>query len=132
MAAKSKSKKRARRIVARSITLKDAQGRPRIVLDAGSGKSPATICVLSEHGRSIEIQAMPDGALCISLRGRRTVAALGMTPKEDAGLDIRDRDGRPGTILGATFDSGEHHLTIFRNGKVRLTTSMSSIKKISD
>jgi hypothetical protein len=125
---KPKRSKKSRHIVARSITLRDTRGKMRIRLDAGNGKDPATISVFGDQGRFIEISSSPEGSLLISLRGRRSVAALAMTPKGDAGLDIRDRDGRPGTLLGSTFDSGEHHLVIFRNGKIRLSTSKPPAK----
>jgi len=127
---KSKTPKKFKHIVARSITLKDSKGKMRIHLDGGTSKGPATISVFGGHGRYIRISCSPDGDLLISLHGKRSVAALGVTPREDAGLEIRDRDGRPGTLLGAAADSGEHHLVIFRNGKIRLSTSQPPVRMV--
>lgn len=120
MAAKHKKKTRgAKHITARSITLKDAKGKARIFMDAGDGSGHAAICLFGEHDRTIQICTTPEGSLHIELHGQRSIvsAALGMTPEEDAGLSIRDRKGRLGTMLGSTFRTGEHSLVLFRDGQ---------------
>ena len=118
----SKPKKRkslVKHLTARSLTLEDAKGKPRILLDAGNGDGCVTICLFGEHDRSIQISTSPEGGLHISLLGRRgnVSATLGMTPDEDAGLSIRDRQGRLGTMLGSNFQTGEHRLVLFRDGQ---------------
>jgi hypothetical protein len=50
-----KRKPKHKHIVARSITLEDAKGKPRIFMDAGSGGGYATICLFGEDDRSIQI-----------------------------------------------------------------------------
>jgi hypothetical protein len=114
-----KRKAKPKHIVARSITLEDAKGTPRIFMDAGSGDGYVTICLFGEDDRSIQISTSPEGGLHISLHGERSkvTAALGMTADEDAGLSIRDRQGRLGTMLGSTFHPGEHSLVLFRDGQ---------------
>ncbi len=114
-----KRKPKAKHITARSITLEDAKGKPRIFMDAGDGDGHVTICLFGEDDRQIEISTSPKGSLHISLFGRRQTvsASFGMTPDEDAGLSIRDRQGRLGTMLGSSFHTGEHSLVLFRDGQ---------------
>ena len=119
---KPKIKKRAKHIVARSIELKDAKGKTRIFMDAGDGKGYSTICLFSNGDRSIQIAVTPEGSLHISLEGNKSFAGFNMSATEDACLNIRDKNGLLGTELGATFDSGEHNLTVFRNGQIHWTT----------
>ena len=114
-----KRKAKPKHIVARSITLEDAKGTPRIFMDAGNGDGYVTICLFGEDDRSIQISTSPEGGLHISLHGERpkVTAALAMTADEDAGLSIRDRQGRLGTMLGSMFNTGEHSLVLFRDGQ---------------
>jgi hypothetical protein len=118
---RKKRKQKPKHITARSITLEDANGKPRIFMDAGDGDGYVTICLFGEGDRSIQISTSPEGGLHISLMGQRSTvsATLGMTADEDAGLSIRDRQGRLGTMLGSTFhpDPGEHRLILFRDGQ---------------
>jgi hypothetical protein len=113
------TKNKGRHLIARSIALKDAKGKTRIYMDAGSGDGYATICLFGQGDRSIQISTSTDGGLHISLLGKRcTVSAtLSMTADEDAGLSIRDRRGLLGTMLGSIFDSGAHRLVVFRDGQ---------------
>ena len=115
---KPRSKKQ-KHITARSITLEDAKGKPRIYLDAGDGDGFVSICLFGQDDRSIQISTSPEGGLHISLFGKRETvsASLGMTPNEDAGLSIRDRKGRMGTMLGSAFGTGEHRLVLFSDGQ---------------
>jgi len=111
-------------IVARSVTLKDAKGKTRIFMDAGDGDGYATICLFGEGKQSVEIASSRDGGVYISLYGasQKVSAVFSILPDEKAGLQIRDADGRLGTVLGTDLQSGEHHLTVYRNGKVSWTT----------
>jgi len=120
MAVKQKKRKPLpQHLTARSLTLEDAQGKRRIFLDAGNGDGRVTICLFGEHDRSIQISTTPAGGLHISLLGQRgTVSTtLGMTPDEDAGLSIHDRQGRLGTMLGSSLPDGEHRLMLFQDGR---------------
>jgi hypothetical protein len=114
-----KRKPHPKHLTARSITLEDAKGKPRIFMDAGNGDGDVTICLFGEHDRFIQISTSKEGGLHISLLGQScTVSAtLGMTPDEDAGLSIRDRQGKLGTMLGSILHPGEHRLELFRNGQ---------------
>jgi hypothetical protein len=113
------TKRKPKHLTARSITLEDAKGKPRIFMDAGDGDGCVTICLFGDDDRSIQISTSPEGGLHISLMGQRSkvTATLGMTPDEDAGLSIRDRQGRLGTMLGSTFHTGEHRLVLFHDGQ---------------
>lgn len=125
MATQNKTRKpKQKHIVARSITLKDAKGKPRIYLDAGDGDGLVTLCLFGEANRSIQISTSPEGGLHIVLHGQRSkvTAALGMTPDENAGLSISDRQGRLGTMLGSTFHTGQHSLVLLRDGQPYWTT----------
>ena len=104
-------------ITASSITLVDAKGKPRIFMDAGDGSGPASICVYGKEERSIQIQASADGVLSIALLGSRFDASLAVSPNNDAGLSIRDRDGRLGTMLGSSYEPGKHQLVLFEDGQ---------------
>jgi len=113
----SQTKRRPKHITATSITLEDAQGKPRIFMDAGDGICPASICIFGKEGRSIQIQAAPDGVLSIALLGSRFGASLVVSPENDAGLSIRERDGRLGTMLGSIYEQGQHQLVLFQDGQ---------------
>jgi|SRR5579872_237162 len=114
-----KAKRKSKHITARSLTLEDAKGKPRIFMDAGDGDGCVSICLFGEGDRSIQISTSPEGGLHISLIGRRSTvsATFGMTPDENAGLCIRDKQGRLGTMLGSSFHAGEHRLVLFRDGQ---------------
>jgi hypothetical protein len=111
------TKRKPKHITATSITLTDAQGKPRIFMDAGDGNGPARICIFGKEERSIQIQASPDGVLSIALLGSRFGASLVVSPESDAGLSIRDRDGRLGTMLGSVYEQGKHQLVLFEDGQ---------------
>jgi len=120
MATKHKNRKpRSKHLTARSLTLEDAKGKPRIFMDAGDGDRYVTICLFGEHDRSIQITTSPEGGLHISLLGQRcnVSATLALTPDEDAGLSIRDRHGRLGTMLGSILQPGKHRLVLFQDGQ---------------
>lgn len=117
MASKRPAKRKPKNITARSITLVDALGQPRIFLDAGDGICPASISVFGKDERSIQIQASPDGVLSIALLGSRFGASLAVSPENDAGLCIRDRDGKLGTMLGSVYERGKHQLVLFEDGQ---------------
>ena len=111
------TKRKPKHITGNSITLEDAQGKPRIFMDAGDGNGPASICIFGKDERSIQIQASPDGVLSIALLGTRFDASLVVSPENNAGLSIRDRDGRLGTMLGSVYEQGKHQLVLFENGQ---------------
>jgi hypothetical protein len=123
------AKQKPKHITARSISLEDAKGKMRIYMDAGTGDGFASISLFGDS-RSIQLSTQPDGSVVISLQGKKCFASLGMNANEDAGLSIRDRQGLLGTMLGSMFDSGEHHLTVFKNGQIYWSTRKSPIKKI--
>jgi len=124
-----KKKAKAEHITARSITLEDAHGKPRIFMDAGDGDGYATICLFGEGERSIQICTAANGGLHISLMGQNcsVSATLGMTEGDEAGISILDHTGKYGTVLGSTAKAGEHKLAMFRDG-VQYSTSTAEVK----
>jgi len=111
--------KKPKRITARSITLEDAKGNPRIFMDAGEGDGNVTICLYGEHGHSIQISTSAKGGLHISLFGQdgQDSAVLGMDDDGRSGLIIHDQKGRPGSRLGSLAGSEEHALMLYKHGK---------------
>ncbi|MEO6784863.1 MAG: hypothetical protein ABI318_01915 [Chthoniobacteraceae bacterium] len=128
---KRKLKKKEKHIVARSISLKDAKGRLRIHMDAGSGDGFATICLFAEGNRVIQIATLPDGGLHIALMGQQGggETSLALSAEGDAGLCIRDREGLLGTMLGSVLDSGKHRLVLFHDGQPYWSTPRPQKKK---
>jgi hypothetical protein len=126
-----KRKQKAKHITARSISLLDSKGKPRILMDAGNGDGYVRICLFGENDRSIQISTSPEGGLNISLLGKRSKvsASLGMNSNENAGLCIRDRKGLLGTMLGSIFETGEHQLVLFREGQQHWSTPHLSKQK---
>lgn len=126
-----KSPKKRGEIVAHSIVLKDAKGKVRIIMDAGSGDGAAAICLFGEGGRSIQIATAPTGGLSIELLGNQCHVALtlGMSSEQDGGLSIRDRKGRLGTELGSSFDPGTHRLVLFHDGQPYCNTPSPQKRK---
>lgn len=117
MAKKRAAKRKPKNITASSITLVDALGKPRIFMDAGDGKCPASISIFGKEERSVQIQASSDGVLSIALLGSRFGASLVASPDNDATLCLRDRDGRLGTMLGSVDEQGKHQLVLFQDGQ---------------
>jgi hypothetical protein len=126
---KSKNSKKPTHITARSITLNDANGKTRIRMDAGDGDGFASICLFGESGRSIQISSQPGGSMIIAIHGKRSQAVFGMSADEDTGIDLRDRQGLLGTIVGSVFSPGEHHLAIFRDGQISWSTRKRKKKR---
>ena len=109
--------KKPRRITAQSISLVDATGKTRILMDAGSADGHASICLFAKDGRSIQISTQPNGTLIITLHGKRCLATLSVNAAEHGGLSIRDRRGLLGTTLGSVLESDQHRLTLFHDGE---------------
>jgi len=95
------------------IILRDAAGKIRILLDAGSENGFASINFFSQSGaESIEIGTQPGGAVVMSfnhgVHGMLTVSATGIT--------LRSADGRLGVTLGRIVDDSDS-LIVYRDGR---------------
>jgi hypothetical protein len=104
-------------ITAKSLTLVDSSGKPRILLDGGGDTGHASIRLLSPTGPSIQLSAQPSGIVAISLDQHGMAMALTIGPR---GIIIRDTAGRLGVSIGDPFsDSGElvPSVTIYRDGQ---------------
>jgi hypothetical protein len=101
-------------ITARSITVVDAAGQPRIVLDGGGTDGFATITLVSTTREHIQLAAQPDGAVSLALGGP---ALHGRVIISDCGFDLRGRDGKFGVTIGDFFRDGRDRITVHRDGQ---------------
>ncbi|HWB58281.1 MAG TPA: hypothetical protein VG733_02270 [Chthoniobacteraceae bacterium] len=130
---KAKRSKKPDCITARSIELVDVKGKTRIFLDAGDGNGFACICLFGENGRSIQLSCQPGGSMAIAIHDKHSEATFGMSAQGDAGIDIRDRKGFLGTLLGSNnFTPGEHHLSVFQDGQLAWTTRKRKKKRTTE
>jgi len=111
------TKRKPKHITATSITLEDAKGEPRICMDAGNGDGHVTIALFGQDNRSIQISTSPEGSMSIALLGSRFEVSLAVSPNNNAGLSIRDREGLLGTMLGSIYEPGKHQLVLFQDGQ---------------
>jgi hypothetical protein len=101
-------------INAKSITLVDAAGRPRIIMDAGGEDGYAHFSVLSVTGERIEIAAQPNGAVALSLDH---LPRLGRIVLTKLGFDLRTQDGKFAVTIGDFFDEGLERIIVYRDGQ---------------
>lgn len=104
----------AEHITARSLTLVDAAGRTRIVLDAGDEDGYANINVFSTTGENCELSAQPNGVIGLSFYGSPQTGLLAISKR---GIDLRSRDGRFAVTIGDIFDDGVERITVYRDGQ---------------
>jgi hypothetical protein len=101
-------------IRAKSITLVDAAGRPRIIMDAGDEDGYAHFSVLSITGERIEISAQPNGTIALSLD---ELPRLGRIMITKLGFDLRTRDGKFAVTIGDFFGEGVESIIVYREGQ---------------
>ena len=118
-------------IVARSITLTDAKGKPRIYLGVTGDPAHSSICLFGERERSIELTADPEGGLHISLHNGtgKIVAGLTISAKERVALFLYDHRTGTRTELGSDSAEGSHQLTMHHRGKLHWTTKKKLRRK---
>lgn len=114
-----KPTKRAGHIRARSITLVDSQGRPRIWLDAGGRDGLASICLFANDGANVQISAQPDHAVSIQVFGRECQShiVIGISGDDRGLMMISDHNGKLGTVLGEEPGTSTHRLMLFKDGQ---------------
>jgi hypothetical protein len=103
-------------IEAKSITLRDSKGNPRITLDAGGEDGFAGIELISNAGNRITISAQPSGAVAMSFDEKNLFA--GMLTISSAGITIRAEDGKLGISIGKVLKGGVDRVTVFQDGQV--------------
>ena len=101
-------------ITARSITIVDAAGRPRIMLEGGGEDGFATLTLVSTTREQIQLSAQPDGAVTLALGGP---ALHGRIIISDCGFDLRARDGKFAVTIGDFFREGSDRITVHRDGQ---------------
>src|SRR4051812_46494701 len=104
-------------ITAKSLTLVDSSGKPRVLLDGGGDTGHAAICLFSPAGPSIQLTAQPSGIVGISLDQHGMAMALTIGPRD---ITIRDSVGRLAITIGDPFsESGTQipSVTIYRDGQ---------------
>jgi len=100
-------------IEARSITLVDSKGEPRIILDAGGDDGYAHINLFSSNN-GLEISAQPDGAVLISFFGSPNIGKLTIS---DKGMLLLDHDGKLGISIGDIFEDGTQSVVVYKDGQ---------------
>ncbi len=88
-------------ITARSLTLVDAAGRPRIMMSAGGEDGYANLTITSTTGELVEISAQPNGTIALSFHHSPRTGLLTITKR---GLDLRAPDGRFAVTIADMFD----------------------------
>ena len=101
-------------ITARSLTLVDAAGRPRIIMDAGGDDGYAHLSVVSITGERLEISAQPHGTVALSLDHLPRCGRITITQR---GFDLRTQDGKFAVTMGDFFDEGVDRLVVYRDGQ---------------
>ena len=114
-----KTVKRRKHIKATSITLEDAEGRPRIMMNA-AGKDGAVFIVMNgQDGQQIAIQSDPDGMIGIHLHGRQQTGFVNISVTKDgaAVISLFDQNGKYGAVLAEEPKTSTHRLMLFQNGR---------------
>lgn len=101
-------------LIARSITLVDDAGNPRIRLCGGNADGRCSIVLDSPETGGVEISAGLGARAGIAFSSPKLVGALSITSD---GLALRSNDGRLAVVLGRTFD-GRDDLIVFREGQI--------------
>ena len=116
--------KRKKTIQANAITLTDADGKTRIILDAALPDGTACITLFSRSGsHSIHLSAQADDRVEISVRGKAGLANATMlvTPKSDhCSIVVTDPDGKPAVTVGRLpYEEKPHHanVTVYEGGQ---------------
>ena len=100
---------------ARSLTIVDRDGNPKIFLDGGQNPGTAHISLKSDNGAWLQIHEQPGGFITISLNGP-TVGA-GEVVLGPMGLSIRDGEGKLGVMIGKFSDPSTCEITVYRGGE---------------
>jgi hypothetical protein len=117
---KSKEGKPLKHIKAHTITLVDARGEPRIMMDATDKDGGAFIILTGKDGQRITISSDADGMIGIHVDGRELVGGrvnIIVTKDDEAGISIMDKSGRLGIILAEEPGTATHRLLLFQNGR---------------
>jgi len=111
-------------IVARSVTLTDSKGKPRIYMGVHDNPAYSSICLFGPRERSIKISADHEGGLHISLRdgSEELVAGFGITSADHVGISLFDHRSGSRTELGSDGTGQPPHVTIYHHGRTHWTT----------
>jgi hypothetical protein len=101
-------------ITARRITLVDAAGQPRIIMDAGGEDGYAQFTILSTSGERLEISAQPNGTVGLSFDQPSRLGQLMLTKH---GFDLRAANGKFAITIGDFFDEGVERIIVYRKGQ---------------
>ncbi len=101
-------------IEARSITLRDSKGRPRITMDAGGDDGFATISLISNTNQQIVLSAQPTGNVLLHFDQSPFVGVLTISPE---GLSLRAKDGKLGITVGRILNDVDR-VIVFKDGQI--------------
>jgi len=101
-------------ITARSLTLVDAQGKPRIVMDAGGDDGIAHFSLISPSGERLSILAQPNGTVALSFDHPTRIGEVTLTKR---GLVLRSADGKLAITVGDQLQQGLEQIIVYRDGQ---------------
>jgi hypothetical protein len=101
-------------ITAKSLTLVDASGRPRIIMNAGGADGYANFTVVSATGERLEISAQPNGTVALSFDQPPRLGLLTLTKQ---GFDLRAADGKFAVTIGDILGDGVVRIVVYREGQ---------------
>ena len=101
-------------IVARSITLVDSTGTPRIHMQAERSDGTCCITLDSPVTGGIQIEAGPNRTAAIAISAPKQFGTISISQD---GLSIRATDGKLGVLIGKHLDGKSDQITIFRDGQ---------------
>ncbi|MCP5537202.1 MAG: hypothetical protein H7A51_13360 [Akkermansiaceae bacterium] len=90
-------------IIARSITVVDSDGNPRITLNGGDNDVGTNIVLTTKKGKILQIQEQPDGYVTIGMDGLHNPHGVSISKH---GLCIRDAEGKPAVTVGDYMENG--------------------------
>lgn len=111
-------------LVARSITLTDSKGKPRIYIGVHDDPTYSSISLFGPRDRSIEISADHEGGLHISLRDGtgKIVAGFGITSDDHVSVSLCDHRSGSRMHLGSDGTDQPPHVTVYHHGHIHWTT----------
>lgn len=101
-------------ITARSLTLVDAAGRPRIVMDGGGDDGFAHFAIISATGERLSILAQPNGTVVLSFDQPPRFGTVTLTKQ---GFVLRSADGKLAITIGEQLQEGVSKIIVCRDGQ---------------
>ena len=101
-------------ITARSLTLVDSEGRPRIIMHAGDKDGFAHFSLISTSGDKVSIMSQPNGAVVLSFDHQHRIGQLTVSKQ---GVVLRDGQGKLAVTIGDQLRDGFTEIIVYRDGQ---------------